>query len=228
MPSVPRRREKLSPDPTVRRAILAAASRIVREQGVRAVNVAELLEDCGLSTRAFYRHFRSKDELLTALFLDVARSETRRLRKEMKAASGAVEAVAAWIDGRLDLAYDQGINSDLRHLSEEAQWLMFASPALIQAAFGEIMTPLVEQLERGMRDGVFDDIDPITDAHIIQGAVWACVQRQWAAGDTVSADVRMRALRACLRGLNVAPGILAATLASRQGALDPTALPSTR
>jgi AcrR family transcriptional regulator len=216
-PRATRRRDKLSPDPAVRRAILAAAVEITREDGVRNLGIAGVLERCGLGTRAFYRHFASKDELLEALFLESARTETRRLQRSMKTAGSAVEAVAAWIDGRLDLAFDQNIKSDLRALSEEAQSLMFSSPRLVQAAFGELLKPLVEQLERGLADGVFDDIDPVTDAQIIQGAVWACTERQWVAGDSVRSDVRTRALRSCLRGLGVAPETVTAVLAARAG-----------
>ena len=54
----------------------------------------------------------------------------RRLRKKMADAADAVEAVAAWIDARLDLAFDEDIKSDLRRLSLEAQSQMFASPEL--------------------------------------------------------------------------------------------------
>ena len=74
---------------------------------------------------------------------------------------------------------------------------MFNSPELVQAAFGTILKPLVEQLERGLREGVFHDIDPSTDAEIVQGAVWACTQRQWATRNTVGADIRRQAIRAC-------------------------------
>src|SRR5271166_5096024 len=122
-----RRRDKLSPDPTVRREILAAASTILREHGVQGLSIAAVLERAGLSTRAFYRHFGSKDELVAAVFLETARVEKRRLRRRMASATTEVEAVAVWIDGRLDLAFDDNIRSDLRRLSLEAQSQTLAS-----------------------------------------------------------------------------------------------------
>ena len=208
-----RRRDKLPPDPAVARSIVAAAVQIIRGEGMRGLNVAAVLERCELGTRAFYRHFASKDELVAALFLELARNETRRLRRKMNAASTAVDAVAAWIDGRLDLAFDPSVKSDLRLLSEEAQTLMFTTPPLIRAAFAEMLRPLIEQLERGLHDGDFHDIDPQTSAQLIQGAVWACTQRQWATEDTERADVRARVMKACLRGLCLAPQSLDAVLA---------------
>ncbi|MGZ4583927.1 MAG: TetR/AcrR family transcriptional regulator, partial [Mycobacterium sp.] len=101
-----RRRDKLGPDPAVHREILAAASTILRENGVRGFSIAAVLECAKLSTRAFYRHFGSKDELVAAVFLETARAEKRRLQRRMATAATEIEAVAAWIDGRLDLAFD--------------------------------------------------------------------------------------------------------------------------
>lgn len=206
---VKRRRDKLAPDPDVRRVIVTATSEIVREQGVRGLSVAAVLERAELSTRAFYRHFGSKDELVAAVFHEMAYAEERRLRRRMAKAADPVEAVAAWIDGRLDLAFDDKIKSDLRRLSLEAQSQMFAAPELIQPAYQEMLKPLIEQLDRGLTVGVFRDIDPVTDAQAIQGVVWASTERQWAAGDCERAEVRQRVLRFCLRGLDVTPESIA-------------------
>jgi AcrR family transcriptional regulator len=200
-----RRRDKLSPDPTVRREILAAASITLREQGVRGLSIAAVLERATLSTRAFYRHFDSKDELIAAVFLEGARAEKRRLRRRMAAAITEIDAVAAWIDGRLDLAFDDGIRSDLRRLSLEAQSQMLASPDLVQPAYAELLEPLTEALERGLRSGMFRGIDPVADAQFIHGVVWAGIDRQWTTGECDRNEVRERILRFCLRGLGVTP-----------------------
>ena len=198
-----RQRKKLAPDPAVRNALLDAATTLIREQGVRALNVAEVLSRANLSTRAFYRHFDSKDELVTAVFLEMARTETRRLKRRMDAAADPVDAVVAWIDGRLDLAFNDTIQSDLRRLSVEAQTQMFASPELISDAYSEILTPLIAQLERGLRAGLFPGIEPQADALSIHGTIWASVERQWTSGDCDRDAVRGQVVRFCMRGLGV-------------------------
>ncbi len=198
-----RRRKKLAPDPAVRNVLLDAAAKVIREEGVRGLSVAVVLARTNLSTRAFYRHFDSKDELVTAVFLGMARAETRRLKRQMDAAAGPAEAVVAWIDGRLDLAFNARIRSDLRRLSVEAQTQMFASPELVGDAYSEILAPLIEQLERGMRAGLFADIDPRADALSIHGAIWASVERQWTTGDCDRAAVREQVVRFCMGGLGV-------------------------
>jgi AcrR family transcriptional regulator len=199
-----RQRDKLPPNPDVRRTIVAAAAESVREQGVQGLSIAAVLDRAHLSTRAFYRHFASKDQLVTAVFLDMARREKRRLKRKMASTDNAVDAVTAWIDGRLDLAFDANIKSDLRYLSSEAQSQMFASPSLIQPAYAEMLEPLVEALQRGLQHDVFHGIDPVTAAQSIQGVVWAGTERQWASGDCDRADTREHVVRFCLRGLGVA------------------------
>jgi AcrR family transcriptional regulator len=199
------RRKKLEPDPDVRRAIVDAASRSVREQGVRGLSVAAVLERAQLSTRAFYRHFDSKDQLVAAVFLEMTRSEVGRLRAKMAQATDPVEAVAAWIDGRLDIAFDEDIKAELRQVSLDAHSKVFSTPEMVAPAYGAILQPLVEQLQRGLELGLFKDIVPMTAAKSIHGVVWAGTQRQWATNHWDRDDVRNRALRFCLRGLGVSP-----------------------
>lgn len=195
-----RRREKLGPDAAVRREILAAASTVLREQGIGKLSIGAVLDRAALGTRAFYRHFESKDDLLAALFLDMARAEERRLRRRMAPAATEVDAVSAWIDGRLDLAFDDSIKSDLRRLSMEAQ---SQSSALVQPAYAEMLKPLIEALQRGLRSGVFHHVDPTTDAQFIHGVVWAGINQHWATGDFDRDVLRERMLQFCLRGLGV-------------------------
>ena len=210
-------RKKLEPDPRVRQALLTAAAELVREDGVGALSVGQVLSRAEMGTRAFYRHFESKDQLVSALFLDMAGAEVRRLEGLMAAAPDAVRAVAAWIDGRLDLAFNAEIRSDLRQMSIEAQSQMFASPESVGPAYREILRPLVEQLDRGVKARLFRDIDPEIEALSIQGVVWANVERQWAGSGCDLGGLREHLQRFCLRGLGVSPKTIDAII-ERQSA----------
>ena len=76
----PRRRgPKLEPDPQTHAVILAAATEVVRAEGVQALSVARVLSRAQLGTRAFYRRCQSKDQLVAAVFLEMARAEVVRL-----------------------------------------------------------------------------------------------------------------------------------------------------
>lgn len=206
-------RPKAEPDPQVRAAILAAAHDIVREDGVRALGIAQVLSRLQLGTRAFYRHFESKEQLVAAMFLEIARTERNRLQDAM-AGAAPVQAVAAWIDARLDLAFDNNIQSDLRRLSLEAHSQIFASPELIAPAYTEILQPLIDQIAAGARQRLFIDVDAAAEALSIHGVVWASVETQWFTGIIGPTDIRTRVQRFCLRGLGVAPGTITDVLST--------------
>ncbi|KLO28761.1 TetR family transcriptional regulator [Mycolicibacter heraklionensis] len=207
-----RNRPKLDPDAGVRLKLLAAASKIVQERGVGGLTIADLLARAELGTRAFYRHFDSKDQLVQEVFLGMGRVEKVRLRGKMASAAGPLEAVAAWIDGRLDLVFDEAIRSDLRHLSREAQSQMFAAPELVSPAYREMLKPLIEQLVAGKERGIFPRIDPETDADLLHGAVWACVEAQWGVAVRDRQRIREATLYFCLGGLGVSRDRIAALI----------------
>jgi AcrR family transcriptional regulator len=213
MEAIHRGRPKLAPDPEVRAAILAAALGIVHDDGIGALGVSRVLARTQMSTRAFYRHFDSKDQLVKAMFLELAHLEMEPLQQRM-ADEWPVRAVAAWIDGRLDLAFDQQVRSDSRHLSLEAYSQAVASPELVGPAYALILRPLIDQIERGTRLGLFADSHPAEEAMSIHGVVWATVERLWATGNDDLSDVRKRTIRFCLRGLGVAGDVIDEVIAS--------------
>jgi AcrR family transcriptional regulator len=197
-------RRKLEPDPQIHAVILAAAAEVVRSEGVQALSIARVLTGVQLGTRAFYRHFESKDQLVAAVFLEMAGAEVARLQQRMSG-SDPVRAVAAWIDGRLDLAFNQQIRSDLRQMSLEAQNQMVAAPELVAPAYREILRPLAEQLARGKDLGIFAEIDPDGEALSIHGVVWTNIERHWGTATRDPGEIRRRVQSFCLRGLGVAP-----------------------
>jgi len=207
-----RGRPRLEPDPQVRATILAAALEIVHDKGVHGWGVAELLDRTHLSTRAFYRHFDSKDQLVAAMFLEVARVEAERLQQGM-ADEDPVRAVVAWIDGRLDLAFDLQVESNSRQLALEAHTQIFTSPELVGPAYLEILRPLIGQIDRGTRLGLFSNGHPVEEAMSIDSVVWANLLRQWATGTCGLGELRRRVLRFCLRGLGVADDVIAEVIA---------------
>jgi hypothetical protein len=138
----------------------------------------------------------------------------------MAAAADAVHAVAAWIDGRLDLAVNGAISSNLRQMSLEAQMQMLSAPELVKPAYHEILRPLVEQLERGKAEQLFTDITPELEAHSIQSVVWSTIERLWSTTDCDFDELRAHAQQFCLRGLGVAPTAIRAVLSGSKRPRD--------
>ena len=65
---------------------------VLRRNGYANAGITEILGEAGLGTRAFYRHFDSRDQLVSALFLELARGEMLRLREGMGAAADPCRA----------------------------------------------------------------------------------------------------------------------------------------
>jgi len=94
---------------TERQLLLDAAVRVMSENGYDGTSVNDVLEEAGLSTRAFYRQFDSKQALLTALIERERDRVAFHLEKAAKSADDPLAAVEAWIDAFLDLLYNPEI-----------------------------------------------------------------------------------------------------------------------
>ena len=178
-----------------------------------------------LSTRAFYRHFESKDQLVAAVFLEMARAEKRRLRRKMADGRDAGRR-----GGSMDRRTTRpGVRREHQVRSaptcrSRRNHRCSPPPIWFSPHTPRCSSRSSNNFSAACDHGVFHDIDPVTDAQSIQGVVWASTERQWAAGDCERADVRERALRFCLRGLGVAPGpnasVPAEDTATDQGRID--------
>ena len=60
-------------------ALIGGALRVLRRKGCAAATVTDVLSEAELSTRAFYRHFRCKEELFLAVFERDAAESGRRM-----------------------------------------------------------------------------------------------------------------------------------------------------
>jgi TetR/AcrR family transcriptional repressor of nem operon len=62
-----------------RQKLAAAAGRLFRQKGIDGVGVAELCEAAGMTHGALYSHFGSRDQLVTAAFVQGQAASTTRL-----------------------------------------------------------------------------------------------------------------------------------------------------
>ncbi len=142
------------------------------------MSVAAILDTAGLSTRAFYRHFASKDELFLAMLKRDSDSVARRLARLADETPGGPPAqLRAWIDYLLGLAY---------HPRRRAHVVVLGSDeVLVAKGYREASTQLradrerilADILRRGRDDGSFPLAEPDRDA----AAIHAVVDRAFAA-----------------------------------------------
>ena len=87
------------------RRLLDAALLVMQRCGTASrPRVADIVAAAGLSNDAFYRHFPSKDALVTALLEDGQQRLTSYLAHQMAKEESAEEQVRRWVDGVLSQA----------------------------------------------------------------------------------------------------------------------------
>lgn len=75
--------------PTVRQKLIAAAHRVMARDGVETSSIPAIIDEAGVGRGSFYNHFRSKEELARAVFLE----QTMELRAELDAISRSTRDV---------------------------------------------------------------------------------------------------------------------------------------
>ena len=162
-----------------------------------------ILNEAGLGTRAFYRHFASKDELALAVFAAEADREARRIERRIRHSRNPIEGVVAWIDARLELGFNQKLASSLRPLTEAATNASRQFPRQLEHTYNRELEPLVAQLVAGIADGSYRNIEPVLGAKAIYHVVSGVVEERWAGISLPRRETTEGILRFCLSGLGV-------------------------
>jgi AcrR family transcriptional regulator len=189
------------------RLLLDAALVVMERNGYADAAVADILREADLSTRSFYRHFESKDQLLCALFRREAEEAAVRLNAKVVATGEPRAALDAWIDEILSFGH---------HRTKAARVTVLGSPAAMKAegyavemrhASTLLMAPLEELLAEGKGDGSFPLADPAADAPLIQSVVWAAAGLNPARTKPATRAEASRQVRSfCERALGVTQG----------------------
>jgi AcrR family transcriptional regulator len=153
--------------------IVRAAYELIQRDGSKETSVHDVLRAADLSTRAFYRHFRSKDELVLEMYRVDSDRVNAKLAAAVASAADPVAALAAWIDQNLAVVYDA---RRLRHavvLSSAEVSSAEGFTEVKNAGLAAQRAPLVALLRDGRDTGVFPHADPERDALAIQAVVGA-------------------------------------------------------
>jgi len=151
--------------------IVKAATVLLKRNDYEHVSVGAILTEAGLSTRSFYRHFSSKDELLIVLYRDNAEKAAKRLSMRVAAASSSFEGLENWVDELLSFAFDpRKARRVAVYDAPSARRAVGYAEANDEAA-KLLMDPLREVLERGVHDGSFPACTPERDARSIYALV---------------------------------------------------------
>jgi AcrR family transcriptional regulator len=186
------------------RILLDAALVVMERNGYVDAAVADILREADLSTRSFYRHFQSKDQLLCALFRREADTAAARLRINVDAAPTPGEALDAWIDEILSFGHDRVKAARVSVLGSPGAMKAEGYAQEMRHASAVLIAPLEELLRLGVADRSFPLADPVADAPLIQTVVWAAAGLNPARDKPSSrADAARQVRSFCERALGV-------------------------
>lgn len=184
--------------------LVKAGTAVMRRNGFLSASITEILEEADISTRAFYRHFRSKDDLLIAVFREQADLTRARLVAAVERASTPIDKLVTWIDEILDMGYDPRRGRISRLFASHPVRSVFVDAG--HEATARLYEPLHDVLAEGLAAGSFPTCQPEADAGSIHALTWrlftdAMFDRAQLSRD----DARAHVLRFALPALGADP-----------------------
>jgi AcrR family transcriptional regulator len=157
--------------------LVQAAFVVIERTGNLEPKVSDILAEAGLSNQAFYRHFRSKHELLVAVLDRGTRELAGYLERRMDRAASPAGAVREWIRGMAAQARSPVGAQATRPFALARGRLADAFPAEVSRTQRQLTAPLGRALEAARERGAMPAIDPARDAehlyHLMMGWVEA-------------------------------------------------------
>jgi AcrR family transcriptional regulator len=148
-------------------SLVSAALNVIRRTGRLEPTVSDILAEAGLSNQAFYRHFRSKHELLVAVLDRGIRGLATYLRGRMAHADSPMDAIREWIRGIAAQAGDPDGAQATRPFVLARGKLAESFPAEVARSATQIKAPLRAALERAVDSGEAPEADPERDSEAL-------------------------------------------------------------
>jgi len=155
-----------------RQIIIDAAYDCLSEPHRGPIPVAAILERSGLSTRAFYRHFVSKDELFLAMLRQEADALAARLDRVAAESPGDPrKQLTAWVEMMYALALEPELRMHLTVIDSDEVRAARGYRETRERLHADRERSLERILERGLDDGSFPLSDPQRDAVAISAVI---------------------------------------------------------
>ena len=130
--------------------------------------VSDIVRRAGLSNKAFYRHFKSKDELLLAVLEESMRTLAQQFEERLSPAMPPIERVRAWVWGVLEQALDPGRSAEHRPMLVHQGRLLDSLGAQlwdhVAQRIGLLQSAIAEAREAG---DLPESVDPMRDGEAV-------------------------------------------------------------
>jgi len=154
-----------------RGCIIDAAYGCLSEPHTGPIPVAAILQRAGVSTRAFYRHFESKDELFLAMLRQEGDALADRLDRIVDKPDPPVDQLKEWIRQMFGWMHDAELRMHLTVIDSDEVRAAKGYRETRERAHAARERSLVEILRRGRTDGTFPLADPERDAIAISAVI---------------------------------------------------------
>jgi len=154
-----------------RGCIIDAAYGCLSEPHTGPIPVAAILQRAGVSTRAFYRHFESKDELFLAMLRQEGDALADRLDRIVDKPGAPVDQLKEWIRQMFGWMHDAELRMHLTVIDSDEVRAAKGYRETRERAHAARERSLVEILRRGRTDGTFPLADPERDAIAISAVI---------------------------------------------------------
>ena len=159
------------------RRLVEASLTLIQRSGELEPTVGAIVREAGLSNQAFYRHFRSKRQLLVAVLDEGIRILASYLAHRMDAVDSPEDRVREWIRGMLEQALDQRGAQATRPFALARGRLAEAFPEEVARSESQLTGLLRQAIGDAIAAGQTPHADPERDAeslyHLTMGWVEA-------------------------------------------------------
>ena len=147
--------------------LVKATLRLIQERGVLEPSVAAIVRAAGLSNQAFYRHFRSKHELLVAVLDEGIRMLAAYLEERMARAASPAEQVREWLRGVCEQALHPRGAEATRPFAVGRAEIAAHYPEEVARSERQLTEPLRRALEAARSAGELPGADPARDTETL-------------------------------------------------------------
>ncbi len=169
--------------------------------------MTSILRSAGLSSRAFYRHFLSKDDLFLALLRQECEAVIAQVDRIADAAVGSpADQLADWIAAMFDIIVDPQQRLQLTVIDSDEVRAAKGYREMRERLHAERESSLAEILRRGRRDGSFPLAEPEIDAVAVNALVSRLLVRQTTDDPQARKQAEVAVLDFALRAVGAVPG----------------------
>jgi AcrR family transcriptional regulator len=153
-----------------RQRIIDAAYRCLDRNSGASASITEILDEAGVGTRAFYRNFGTKHDLLLEMFRRDREAVLAQLREVVARAQTPIEALRLWMTHMFDIISDPRRRKRMATFYSDEMRRTPGYPRELELFATAEQAALAAILHQGRADGTFTACTPESDARSIRAA----------------------------------------------------------